>query len=142
MNRSTLAPSLASAQPSSPAHQQPVPEAHLPRLTAAGDVRTFILSIAVAFLVIFGGGWLLAEQMTPAVDDLLMSEVELVAKGRSRTGATVTAITAGADPVPAGSVHADTQDEWRFYIYTGAPLHEHGTDDLESARSWKARDDG
>lgn len=149
MSSSILAPSPATARPTSPAHTQSTlraaPQARPPRPTAAGDVQTFALSAILAFLLIFGGGWLVAEQATPPVDDFLQTEVEMVAQGRSSIGTATGGAgggTASDSPVPPDSTQAGTQDEWRFYIYAGAPLPEQGTDDLESAWRWSPRDDG
>jgi len=98
------------------------------RTPAAGDVQAFLLSAALAFLLVVGGGWYLAGQVTLPNDDLLGSEVEQVA-GASHARA-------------RAAVPATDREEWHFYIYTGAPLHDRERRDLGRAWTRLPRDDG
>jgi hypothetical protein len=100
------------------------------RAAAGDDVQTFLLSAALGFLLMISGGWYLAGQVTLPVDDLLSSEVEMVAgAGHAR-----------AEAMPLATTPRAEREEWHFYIYTGAPLHDR--DSLESARTRDPRDDG
>jgi hypothetical protein len=96
------------------------------RTSIIGDVRAFLLSGAVAFLLMIGGGGYLAAQVTvtPPGDGMFSSEAEMVTR---------------ADPAPplapTEAVTSPTEHvEWRVYIYAGAPLDEGDQRGPETAR--------
>jgi hypothetical protein len=91
-----------------------------------GDVQAFLLSAAVAFLLMIGGGGYLAAQVTvtPSDDSIFSSEAEMVTRAKP------------APPLAPAEAVARPADhvEWRVYIYAGAPLRDREQRGPETAR--------
>jgi len=103
------------------------------RSTVLCEVRALLLSALAAFLLVTGGGWYLAQQITPpADDDVLSAELEQIGAADGLHPDDLNSVAAPSSP----------RDDVRIFIYTGPPLRRLERGGPENARISAPRDDG